>query len=350
MSFIDLRSDTITLPTQAMREAMVNAKLGDDVFGDDPTVIELETLVAEKFGKEAALFVPSGTFGNQLALFTHCKPGQEVIISDESHIVLYECAAAAIWSKTQFRTLKSNKGALDPKEVEAKIRRNTEDVHVPETGVVCLENPSNSGSVVSLENFKQIREITNKFNIPVHMDGARVFNAAAALKVEVKEIAQYVDTLMFCISKGLGAPAGSLVVGSKDFIKRARKNRKMFGGTMRQTGVLAAAGLIALKEVGPRIEEDNKNAKLLAQELSKFDDVININVEDVQVNIVYFTIKNEKIEAQPLLEHMLKHGIKFKPPRKNGLMRLMTHYHITEEDIKKVVQVLREYFDEILGK
>jgi len=350
MEFIDLRSDTITLPTQAMKEAMINAKVGDDVFGDDPTVIELENMVAEKLGKEAALFVPSGTFGNQLAILTHCKPGQEVIIGDESHIVLYECAAASIWSKTQFRTINTDKGVLDPSKVEFKVRKNTQDVHVPETGLICLENPTNMGCVVPLDNFKKIHEISTKYKIPIHLDGARLFNAAVALNVDVKEITQYVDSIMFCFSKGLCCPVGSMLVGTKDFIKKARKNRKMFGGTMRQTGILAAAGIVALKEIVPRIEEDHKTAKLLASELSKFNDVININIDDVYINILFFTIKSEKVNPQVLLEYMQKHGIKLKPPRKNGLMRLMTHYYIKEEHITKIIETFKSYIEEVVNQ
>lgn len=350
MEFIDFRSDTVTLPTPSMKEAMINAPLGDDVYGDDPTVIELEKLAAETLGKEAALFVPSGTFGNQLCIYTHCIPGQEVIIGDTCHIVMYEAAGTAIWSKTQLRTLKPNKGALNPVEVEAKIRKNTKDVHSPETALICVENPSSGGCVVPLENFKQIREIADKYKLPVHLDGARLFNAATALGVDVKEITKYVDTLMFCISKGLCAPVGSLIAGPKEFILKARKNRKMFGGTMRQAGVLAAAGIVALKEIVPRLGEDHKNAKLLASELSKFEGIININVDDVHINTVTFTIVNEKIEHQALLDHMLKHGIKFKTPRKNGIMRLMTHYYITEEHVRKTIKVLKEYFEEVLGK
>ena len=350
MEFIDLRSDTMTVPTQAMKEAMINAKVGDDVFGDDPTVIELQTMIAEKLGKEAALFVPSGTFGNQLAILTHCKPGQEVIIGDDTHIVLYECAAASVWSKTQFRTLDSNKGILDPTEIESKIRKNSHDIHIPETGLICLENPTNMGCVVPFDNLKKIHEIAIKYGIPIHLDGARLFNAAVALNVDVKEITQYVDSVMLCFSKGLCCPVGSMVVGSKDFIDRARKYRKMFGGTMRQTGILAASGIVALKEIVPRIKEDHEMAKLLALELSKFGDVISINVDEVYINTLFFTIKDEKIDPKSLVEYMLKHGIKFKLPRKNGIMRLMTHYYIKEEHVMKVVETFKNYVNEVVYK
>lgn len=244
---IDLRSDTVTKPTKAMREAMYNAMVGDDVYGDDPTVNELEAYAAKLVGKEAALFVPSGTFGNQLALLTHCQRGDEVLLGDDCHIVQHEVGAAAVIAGVQLRTLISKKGILDPEEIRSKIRE--EELHYPRTGLICLENAHSNGRVIPLKAMASVREIALERQVPVHLDGARLFNAATYLKVDVKEITKYCDTVMFCLSKGLCAPVGSILAGSKSFIERGRKNRKLMGGGMRQAGVIAAAGLIALKEM-----------------------------------------------------------------------------------------------------
>ncbi|HBD65179.1 MAG TPA: threonine aldolase, partial [Clostridiales bacterium] len=267
MRYIDLRSDTVTMPTDEMRQAIANAEVGDDVYGDDPTINKLEKLAAEKVGKEAALFVPSGTFGNQLAILTHTRRGQEIIVGVNNHIVLHEVGASAVIAGVQLRTLETKNGTMNPADVENAIR--VDDIHEPETGLICVEEAHGCGAVVPLSALNEIKKIGEKHGIPVHMDGARIFNAAVSLGVDVKEVAACCDTLMFCLSKGLAAPAGSMVAGSKAFIDRARKYRKLMGGGMRQVGLLAAAGIIALEKMTERLGEDHENAKYMAERLSE---------------------------------------------------------------------------------
>ena len=258
MRYIDLRSDTVTMPTEEMRKAMAEAEVGDDVYEDDPTVNRLQELAAEMVGKEAALFVPSGTFGNQLCVLTHTRRGDEVILGEDCHIVLHEVGGAAVIAGVQLRTLKSNNGMLDPADVEAAIRPG-DDIHYPHTGLICVENAHGLGTAIPVNNLQAIKKIGEEHGIPVHMDGARIFNAAVALGVDAKEIAACADSVQFCLSKGLAAPVGSLVAGTKEFIEIARKNRKLMGGGMRQAGILAAAGIIALEKMTKRLHIDHEN-------------------------------------------------------------------------------------------
>jgi threonine aldolase len=338
MKFIDLRSDTVTVPTQAMRDAMYNAEVGDDVYEDDPTVKELEEFAAKLIGKEAALFVPSGTFGNQLALLIHCKRGDEVIVGDDSHIVAHEVGAASVIAGVQLRTLRSNKGELDPIEVQSKIRG--EDIHFPTTGLICLENAHSNGRVISLENMSSIYQIANNHNIPVHLDGARLFNAAASLGVPASEVVKYTDSVMFCLSKGLCAPVGSILAGTKEFIDRARKGRKLMGGGLRQSGFLAAAGLVALKDMVERLNEDHDNAKLLASELSKIPG-IKVNMEDIHINMVFFDASKTGSDLNRVVDEFYKRGIKINPAE-NGEFRFVTNYWVTRDDVYTVVNTLKE--------
>jgi threonine aldolase len=338
MRFIDLRSDTVTVPTEAMKKAMFEAEVGDDVYGDDPTVNELEAFAAKLIGKEAALFVPSGTFGNQLALLTHCKRGDEVIVGDDSHIVVHEVGAAAVIAGVQLRTLKSNKGELDPNEVESKIRGI--DIHFPDTGLICLENAHSNGRVISLENMHSIYSMAKRHNLPVHLDGARLFNAATYLKVDVKEVTQYCDSVMFCLSKGLCAPVGSILAGSKEFIIKARRGRKLMGGGLRQAGFLAAAGLVALKEMVSRLAEDHENALYMATELSKIPG-IKVNIEDVHIDMVYFNVNGTGCNSDKLVQEFYNRGIKINPAE-NGEFRFVTNYWISREDVLYAVNTLKE--------
>jgi threonine aldolase len=342
MKYIDLRSDTVTQPTQEMRDAMYIAEVGDDVYGDDPTIRELEEYAAQITGKEAALFVPSGTFGNQLALLTHCKRGDEVILGDDCHIVAHEVGAAAVIAGVQLRTLTSYKGLLDPNEIESKIRG--VDIHFPSTGLICIENALSNGRVVPLDNMQKIYEIAKNNNLPVHLDGARVFNAAEYLKVDVKEITKYCDSVMFCLSKGLCAPVGSMLAGSVDFINRARKGRKLMGGGLRQAGFLAAAGLIALKKMTKRLKEDHDNALFLAGELSTISG-IQVFHEDIQISMVFFDMKATGYDSNEFAREMLKKGIKINPAE-NGVMRFVTNYWVSREDISYIVNSMKD----ILGK
>lgn len=341
MDYIDLRSDTVTHPTAEMREAMFKAVVGDDVYGDDPTVLELEALAAEICGKEAALLVPSGTFGNQLALFTHCPRGSEVILGDDCHIVVHEVGAASVIAGVQLRTLASQKGLLSASDIEKRIRIG-EDIHYPATSLICLENAHSSGRVIPIEKMSEIRTVANKHNIPIHLDGARLFNAATALNVDVKEIAKYCDSIMFCLSKGLCAPIGSMLVGNKAFIDKARKNRKLMGGGLRQAGFIAAAGIIALKHMTTRLQEDHTNSKILAEELSKLTSV-EVNKEDVQINMVFFKILKD-IDSEHLVNYFYKNDVKINPPE-NGDMRFVTNYWIKEKHIHYVISLLRDYLN-----
>ena len=345
MEYIDLRSDTVTVPTPSMKEAAISALLGDDGYREDPTVIELEERAASLLGKEAALFVPTGHFGNQLSIFTHCKKGQEVILADECHIIQWEGGAVtATISQVQLRTLTSNKGTLDPKEIEETIRKDAGDPHCPSTGLICIENAFSNGKVVALDNFRQIREVADKYNIPVHLDGARLFNAATTLNVPAKEIAQYADSVMFCLSKGLCAPLGSLLVSTKEFIARARNNRKTLGGSLRQAGMIAGAGLVALSEMVPQLKDDHKIAKLLANELNGLGGVVKVRLEDVDINMIFFTIEDDRVVDAEIREYFLKNGIKI-GGRNNKVMRFVVHHYIREEQVKKIVQTMKDFLE-----
>ncbi len=337
MEFIDLRSDTVTKPTREMREAMFNAEVGDDVYGDDPTVVKLENLAARMAGKEAALLVPSGTFGNQLSLMTHCNRGDEVLLGDDCHIVQHEVGASSVIAGVQLRTLNSDKGALDPDEIRSKIRGN--DIHFPRTGLICVENAHSNGRVIPLEIMKEIYQAASEYNIPVHLDGARLFNAAEYLNVPADQITKYCDSVMFCLSKGLCAPIGSILAGSKEFIEKARKGRKLMGGGMRQAGIIAAAGIVALGKMTKRLGDDHKNAQLLGKKLAEIPG-IKVDLEDIHINMVFADFSGTGLNTQDLIGKLFINGIKVNPPE-NGKMRFVTHYWITEDDINKVVDCIK---------
>jgi len=343
MKFIDMRSDTVTWPTEEMRKAMAVAEVGDDVYGDDPTVNKLEEMAAQILNKEAAMFVPTGTMGNQLAVFTAINRGDEVIIAEDNHIVVHECGAAGVISGANLRCLPSNKGMVDLKLLDRTIRFG-EDIHEPKTGLICTENAHSTGVVHPLSYMKELYEIGRKNNIHVHLDGARIFNAASYLKVEASEIARYADSVMFCLSKGLCAPVGSMLVGTKAFIDAARRKRKLLGGGMRQVGILAQAGIIALEKMTKRVHEDHENARYLA-ELLKDIPGITVNTDDVHINMVFFQIE-KPVSGEYITCELKKEGILANPPDK-GTMRLVTHYYIKREHIEKTVQVLRRIMNSI---
>lgn len=338
MQWIDMRSDTVTHPTPAMRQAMVTAAVGDDVYGDDPTVTELEALAARLLDKEAALFVPTGNFGNQLAIFTHCQRGNEVILGDDSHLVWHENGAAAVIAGVQLRTITSDKGAIDPKEIEARIRIGY-DVHTPRTGLICLENAHSNGRVIPLDIMRRTADVARRHAIPVHLDGARVFNAATYLGCDVRDITRHTDTVMCCLSKGLAAPVGSILAGSADFIARARYNRKLLGGGWRQAGVLAAPGIIALTEMTQRLAEDHANARYLAEQLAAIPG-IEVDVDDVHINMVWFRLPATTDNSE-LTAALATAGIKASQPY-GGRMRLMTHWQISRSDIDTALAVIQE--------
>ncbi|MEG0773365.1 GntG family PLP-dependent aldolase [Clostridium sp.] len=341
--FIDLRSDTVTQPTDKMREAMFNAMVGDDVYDDDPTIKELEKYAAELVGKEAALFIPSGTFGNQLALLTYCNRGDEVILGDDCHIVAHEVGAASVIAGVQLRTVQSDHGTLNPNEIKKRIRKE-EDIHYPKTSLICLENAHSSGRVVSLEVMDEIHKVASEYNLPIHLDGARLFNAATYLDVDVKEITSRVESVMFCLSKGLCAPVGSILAGRKDFIAKAKKNRKLMGGGLRQAGFLAAAGLVALKDMRENLKKDHEKAILLAKELLKIPG-IKVNLDDIHLNMVFFDMTETGISSDYMVGKFLENGIKISG-EEDGVMRFVTHYWITEEDIHFAVDLLKSLINE----
>lgn len=338
LRYIDLRSDTVTQPTDEMREVMAKAIVGDDVYGDDPTMCLLEEKAAEYAGKEAALFVPSGTMGNQLAVMTHTRRGDEIIAEENCHIVQHEVGATAVLSGVHLRTIKGHKGIMEPQDVERAIRE--DDIHYPETGLICMENALSNGTVVPLSRMKEIYHIAKKHNLPVHLDGARLFNAAAALGVDAAQITQYTDSVMFCLSKGLCAPVGSMLAGSKQFIDRARKNRKLLGGGMRQAGILAAAGLVALEKMSKRLNEDHENAKYMAKCLMEIPG-IKLTTEDVHINMVFFDMEETGVSSDKLVKELFEKGIKINGIE-GGLMRYVTNNDVTKEDIDYTIQCMKE--------
>ncbi len=335
---IDLRSDTVTKPTDRMRTAMENAIVGDDVYGDDPTVNELERLAAKIIGKEASVFVPSGTFGNQLAVLTHTKRGDEVILGKGSHIFQHEVGAAAVISGVQLRLVDDEKGYMSVDSVKEAIRG--ENIHFPDTGLICIENAHSNGMAVSPDNYKELQKLAKKNKIPIHMDGARVLNAAVSLNLNVKNITKYADSVMFCLSKGLGAPIGSILAGDKEFVKRARKNRKLMGGGMRQAGVIAAPGILALVEMVDRLKEDHDNAKTLATRLDEIGG-IEVKHDRNDINMVYCKIPKELVKEEKLVKEMKKNGILINGAE-NEEYRFVTNKDVSSGDLDLFINVIIE--------
>ncbi|NIM89568.1 MAG: aminotransferase class I/II-fold pyridoxal phosphate-dependent enzyme [Candidatus Aminicenantes bacterium] len=335
----DFRSDTVTRPTPNMRKAMAEAVVGDDVLGDDPTVQELEALAAETMGKEAALFVPSGTMGNSVSVKVWTRELEEVIIEERSHIYNMESTHMTFISRVTPRPLPSRRGAMDPDEVERNIRKPS--VHIPRTSLICVENTHNnwSGALVPMENLRAIREIADRHEIRIHFDGARIFNASVASGIPVKEYAAIGDSLMFCLSKGLSAPAGSLLVGNKDFIDYGRRVRKALGGGLRQVGVLAAPGIVALSEMTDRLKEDHDRAKKLASSISELPG-IELNPENIDTNIIIFGFNHPKLTIPVFLEQLKKREILALATR--GGIRFVTHKDINDEDVEKAIEAFRQ--------
>jgi threonine aldolase len=340
MEYIDFRSDTVTEPTMEMLDAMHAAKVGDDVYGDDPTVNLLEKKAAEAMGKESALFVPTGTFGNQLAILTHTERGNEVIIPQSNHIVIHEVGACAVIAGVQLRTLNDNCGVPCISDFKNAFRG--DDIHFPKTGLVCMENAHSSGKVIGVNVLTEIFEYAKSHNTPVHLDGARIFNAAQALKTEAAEIAGYADSVMFCLSKGLCSPVGSMLAGTKKFISKARKNRKLMGGGLRQAGYLAAAGLISIEKMTVRLWEDHENARYLAD---RMETIKNFNVfkNRLDINMVFFTIENMDFNEDDFVSFLFAKKIKISPAE-FGEYRFVTHYWIDKKSIDYTIDSICSFF------
>lgn len=325
---IDLRSDTLTLPTPAMRERMSTAPVGDDVYAEDPSVLALQDAMATRSGKEAALFVPSGTMGNQICLALHTRSGDEVIAEADAHIFHYENAAASVLARVQIHPIDSDRGAMDIDRIVSAVRPN--QYYYPRTSLIAVETSHNrhGGTVLPLDYLKDLRSCAQQLDVPVHCDGARLWNAAAALGVSLKELCTFFDTVSICLSKGAGAPVGSVIVGPRPLIEEARRWRKMLGGGMRQAGVLAAAALEGIESIVPRIPEDHRRARRFA-EIVASDARVKIDMMRVQTNIVVFSVAG--VNDEEFLHACLEEGVRIAPIR-NGLMRAVWYHSVTDAD------------------
>jgi len=337
---VDLRSDTVTLPTEEMMEAIRHAELGDDVFGEDPTVNRLEKLAAERMGKEAALLVSSGTQANLISLLSNTKPGDLVILEAESHIFWYEVGGVSMIAGVQPWPVKSQMGALNPEDVEAAIR--PKDIHFAEPAAVCIENTHNrhGGTIITPDQIKAISEVAHSHGLTLYMDGARIFNAAVGLKVDVKRFTRHVDNLMFCLSKSLCCPVGSVLVGTSEFIEKARKFRKLLGGGMRQAGIIAAPGIVALEKMVDRLEEDHRNARFLAEGLSRISG-IQIDLGRVQTNILCFDVGDLGVSSELFVSQLSENGIlalTMGPDK----VRMVTHRGIEEQHVKTALEKIED--------
>lgn len=335
---IDLRSDTVTKPSVLMREAIASAEVGDDVWGDDPSVNKLQELCKDITGKPAALFVPSGVMANQLAIKAHTNPAEEIIAEWDSHIIKHEIAAPAFISGVQIMPLKGNRGVLNINDVESHIRPDW--YHYPKTSLVCIENTHNraGGAIYPLEDIIQLNNLTRKYNLKLHIDGARIFNASVETNIPVKEYASYADSISFCFSKGLGAPVGSVLCGETDFITKAHKFRKILGGGMRQAGILAAAAIFALQNNISRLKQDHLNAKYFASEISKLPFII-IDPNLVQTNIVIF---KTNVDANIIKEHCSQKGLLIHNETKNS-MRAVFHLDVSSEHTQQAIDIFKSF-------
>lgn len=339
MKVIDLRSDTVTLPTPAMREAMYRAELGDDVSGEDPTVNRLEAVAAERLGKEASLFVASGTMGNLVSVLTHCGRGDGIILGDQSHILLNEAAGAAALGGVYLRVVPNQKdGKIDLGQIERAIPE--PDIHHANIRLVCLENTHNycGGAPLEREYMVQVSELAHRRGMLLHLDGARIFNAATTLKMNVANLVAPADSVMFCLSKGLSCPVGSMLCGSAEFIGRARRTRKMVGGGMRQAGVLAAAGLVALDQMIDRLAEDHENARLLAHGIAEIPGLL-LDPGTVRTNIVFFDYAAHRRPVQQFIQELDEAGVRMWSLGPNRV-RAVTHYGIDRADIEAALSVI----------
>lgn len=340
MYWIDLRSDTVTQPTMAMRQAMKDAIVGDDVYGDDPTVNRLEKMAALRMGKEAALFVVSGTMGNQLAVMTHTVPGQEIIANAKCHIIHYECGSPARLSGVGYALSTRPDGTVTAEDVK-QLKRPEHDAHFPATGLVCVENALCGGTVVPMDVLQATYKAAHDSHIPVHLDGARIFHAALALGVDAADIAACADSVMFCISKGLCAPVGSLLCGTRQFIGKARANRKALGGGMRQAGVIAACGIVALEDMTGRLQDDHDNAKYLAGRLNELPG-IHVDMDKVQINMVFWQTDLKGFLSDDFVAFMDGKGAKVYGILGNEY-RFVTSHDTPRHSLDRVIGLMKEY-------
>ncbi|WP_322924640.1 low-specificity L-threonine aldolase [Paenibacillus campi] len=339
---IELRSDTFTLPTPAMLTAMTEAELGDDVYGEDPTVRKLETKAAEMLGKEAAIFMPSGTMANLASIMAHCPRGTKVLVGNESDIYIYEAAGASVCGGVMYEPIKTQAdGRLDLYDLQQAIPRDLDDPQFALPSLICLENPHNrmGGRVLPLSYLADVQRFAQQHHIPVHMDGARIWNAAIALGVPAATIAAYADSIQFCLSKGLSAPIGSMVAGSQSFIQNVYRIRKMLGGGMRQAGVIAAAGIVALEQMVERLEEDHIHANRLAAGLAAIPGIA--CEPTVETNIVFFRVTDPRFTWEMVVQLLQQHGV-YVDELGHGRIRAVTHAGIRTEQIEQALQVIRQ--------
>jgi threonine aldolase len=337
---VDLRSDTLTLPTPEMREAMARAEVGDDVWGEDPTVQRLETLAAQRLGKAAGLFVTSGTQGNLISLLTHTRAGQEVVVDFDSHVFNNEVAGAPVIGQVQMRPTKTERGFLTPDQVREALR--PVNIHVPATGLVCIENTHNrhGGTCCTPEEIAAVAAVAHEAGVPVHLDGARLFNAAVALKRPAADFARDVDSVTFCVSKGLAAPVGSVICGSADFVERARRWRKMLGGGMRQVGILAAAGIVGLERMVDRLADDHTNARRLGEGLAKLPG-LRVDLASVQTNIIILRVERGAAATAELVKGCAARKVKVHAMGPAAI-RCVTHKDVDADDISRALEAFRE--------
>ena len=341
MKTVDLRSDTVTLPTPAMREAMYRIELGDDVYGEDPSTNRLEKMAAEAVGKDAAFLVPSGTMGNLTCTLTHCARGEEVILGDVSHIFLNEVGGMSALGGIQAHIIPNQPdGTMSLEHIESAIRG--DNIHFPRTRLICLENTHNrcNGSPLTPDYIESVAAPAKRYHLKVHLDGARIFNAAAALGIDVRELTRGADSMIFCLSKGLSAPVGSVVCGSQEFIAEALRTRKILGGAMRQTGIIAAPGILALEQMVDRLAEDHVNARSLAEGIARISG-LHIDLERIKTNIIFFDLIDKSQTPEEFMDQLDQRGIKFLRMGASRF-RMVTHYGIQPDDINRALACLAE--------
>lgn len=343
MNYIDLRSDTVTRPSQGMREAIAAAEVGDDVFNDDPTVQRLEKMTADLLGKEAGLFVPTGTMGNQVAIKTLSNPGDEIICEEGCHIFNYEAGAGAVVAGLLFHVVRGVRGVFTAADIAPLIRSG--DLHSPRTAIIAMENTHNraGGTIIPIEAMQAVRQLADENRIAVHLDGARLWNASAVTKIPVADYAQCADSISVCYSKGLGAPIGSCIVGDREFINDARRVRKMFGGGLRQVGILAAAAIYALENNISRLSEDHDNAWYLAEALSEIEGLY-IDLDSVQTNIVVIDTEGAARDVTDIVYSLKEKGVLVVPFGRNKI-RCVTHLDVNRSEISDAIRIFKEVFE-----